>query len=91
MEYQTPEWTMDCQGKQDMDDDLVQLSMRFYPGSYQQNGWCSTVASIYVGDERVAEAEFEAPTEAEVKALTERWALQAVARTIQAVKSAFAS
>lgn len=91
MTYQTPPWTLDCQGKQDMDGDLVQLSTRFYPGEYQRNGWCSTIASIYVGDERVAEAEFEAPTESEVKVLTEAWAREAAGRIETAVKALFAS
>lgn len=89
-DYQTPEWTLDCQGKQDMDDVIVQLSTRFYPGRYQRNGWYSTIASIYLGSEQVAESQFEAPSEAEVKRLTERWAADAVGRVATAVRAAFA-
>lgn len=90
MEYTPPEWTLDCQGKQDMDGPIVELSTRFYPETYQRNRRCSTIASIYIGDERVAEAEFEADSETEVKRLTEEWAL-ATGRRIAAVVKAMLS
>lgn len=80
-----PSWTMDCQGKQDMDGDIVRLSVRYYPGNYREDGRPSTIASITVGIDDLMEAEFDAPTEAEVKALTEDWAKQQIARIKAAI------
>lgn len=91
MEYTTPEWTLDCHGKQDMDGPIVELSTRFYPENYQRNHKCSTIALILVADVEVARAEFEADTETEVKRLTEEWALATAQRIAAVVKAMLSS
>lgn len=74
-------WTDDCQGKRDFDGELVSLSTRYWPGSYSRDGQPSAKASIHLlgaDDEYVVlrAQEFSAPTEAEVKALVEKWAAE---------------
>jgi hypothetical protein len=74
MTMDMPEWTLDCNGKQDYDADIVRLSTRYWPGSYGQNGWPSAMASILLFDDTIAVVEFTAPTESGVKTLVETWA-----------------
>jgi hypothetical protein len=77
-------WTPDCQGKQDYDGRLLDISTRYWPSGYQRNGKPSAKAAIRLmfgepdengyGDSVAwREQGFEADTEAEVKALVEVW------------------
>lgn len=99
------EWTPDCQGKQDYDADLVQLSTRYWPrgGGFHildtgTRVWAgnearseikpSAHATIYLQDEKLAEANFEGATEAEVKAQVEAWAQQQFDQIASALRAA---
>lgn len=90
-------WTDDCQGKQDYDGRLLGISTRYWPGRYQTNGWPSAKASIVLhhgepdSDGHGATtpwrvAEFEAPTEAEVKAQVEAWVWERFNEVCQILK-----
>ena len=78
-------WENDCQRKQDYDGDLIRLSTRYYPWTYQKNWYCSAHSAIVFNhgepDEYgtwdynvLVEKTFEAPTEEEVKKMVEEWA-----------------
>jgi len=96
------EWTHDCQGKQDYDADLVQLSTRYWPrggGFWALNNGViedndarpeikpAATASILVQGEKWVSADFEGETEAEVKAQVEQWAAAQWARIAAALSN----
>ena len=80
-------WTDDCQGKKDFDGELVRLSTRYWPGSYQANGWPSAKAELHLvlpdamaregwqNWRTLVSAKFEAPTQEEVQRKVEEWAI----------------
>lgn len=103
-------WTLDCQGKQDLDGPILELSTRYWPrgggyhtsrvtaGEVQWEGnearphiLPSAHASIMFFEQTLAQAEFRAETEEEVKAMVERWAGDQVARITAAIKRAYRS
>lgn len=104
MELQA-EWTSDCQGKQDYDADLLRLSTRYYPRGggfsiltpdhkWQENDARPSIppgatATIYLQDEPLTSASFEAETESEVKAKVEEWAREQFAKVVNAMWAAF--
>lgn len=78
------QWTDDCQGKKNYDGPMLDISTRYWPGSYQANAHPSAHAAIVIriGDSSFPdepdyktwrEVEFDAPTEPEVRALVEEW------------------
>lgn len=82
-----PDWTLDCQGKQDWDGALVELSTRYWPGNYQLNGKVSTKCSILLAGETLVSKEFEADSELQVKAMTEAWARAQLDEIVQVLRS----
>lgn len=99
------EWTLDCQGKQDFDADLVRLSTRYYPrgggfsiitrdGRIEENEARPEIkplacTSIYYRDEQLARAEFEGETEGEVKLQVEAWASDQLHRIEKAIRALY--
>ena len=81
----TAKWTPDCNGKQDYDGRLLSISTRYWPAWKSSDNRPSANAAIHVdhgiphpeeefADYSVlAEAEFSADTETEVKAQVEEW------------------
>jgi hypothetical protein len=49
----------------------------------------SATGVVWLGEERIIEAEFDAETEAEVKSLAEAWAKEHLQRVVKAVKAEF--
>lgn len=91
-------WTDDCSGKKDYDGDLVSISTRYWPSSYQTNGLCSAHCSILLltrgshesGHARtLAQKEFEGPTFVQVAAQAEVWALEQANKVATAMLAAF--
>lgn len=76
----TPQWTQDCNGKEDYDADPVSLDVRYYPPWKDPAGKPSVLASVYLGGEKLIDAELLGESEAEVKALAEKWAADQYAR-----------
>jgi hypothetical protein len=78
------EWKNDCQGKKDFDGPILSVSTRYWPGP----GRPSATTSIYlnigppgadVDDIIWRQRDFEADTEAEVKAAVESWVSEMMA------------
>lgn len=84
-----PAWTLDCQGKQDWDGVLVELSTRYWPSNYQSNGKVSTNCSILLAGEPLVSKEFEADTESQVKAITEAWGRGRLDEIVQVLRCHF--
>jgi hypothetical protein len=49
----------------------------------------SVTGVVWLGEDRMIEAEFDAETEAEVKALADAWAKEQLQRVVKAVKAEF--
>lgn len=87
-------WTDDCQGKKDYDGELLTISTRYWPGPPRYGEMPSANSEIHlnIGPKRESggcydwrvwrEAEFQAPTEAEVKAQVEAWVTQQMADVV---------
>ena len=97
------DWTLDCQGKQDFDASVVRLSTRYWPRGggfsiFDGRQWHenesrpeikpSAKCSIMWRDDVLLEKEFEADTEAEVKAQVEAWARSVLEHLRAAVEAA---
>ena len=76
-------WTDDCQGKKDYDGDIVAVSTRYWPKSYQSNSKVSAKCNIILSDgfphhngeiECLVSAVFEGDSFPEVSAQVELWA-----------------
>ncbi len=74
------EWTLDCQGKQDYDGEIISISTRYWPSNYQSNKKVSAKCSLHLNFKDYPEyielvsQEFEGDTEAEVKFKVEQFA-----------------
>lgn len=77
-------WRHDCQGKQDYDGRIVEVSTRYWPPNYDRDGQHTAHSSILLGGVEVVDANFTAQTIAECKRLVEEW----VAGKIQSIEQA---
>jgi hypothetical protein len=85
----TAKWTPDCNGKQDFDGPLLTISTRYWPAWKSSDNRPSASAAIVVNHgiphpeeewadySTLAEADFAADTETEVKAQVEAWVREA--------------
>lgn len=72
--YGMPEsWTHDCQGKQDLDFEILSASCRYYPSNYRADRRPSAVLSVRFGGETIIETKIAGDTESEVKSESEAW------------------
>jgi hypothetical protein len=87
-------WTNDCQGKKDYDGDILSISTRYWPGSYQANRMVSALSQLVLrygesgasGDYVVlARAEFEAGTFETLAPQVEQWAQEQMDRAVAAL------
>lgn len=65
-------WVPDCGGKEDFDGEIIRLSSRYWPPRFGTRP--SGTATLLLQGEPCRTQEFEADTEAEVKAAVEAWA-----------------
>lgn len=80
-------WRHDCQGKQDYDGRLVEVSTRYWPPNYDAARRHTAHSSILLGGVAVVDEQFAGETIGECKRQVEQW----VARQIQTVETALAA
>jgi hypothetical protein len=89
-------WTNDCQGKKDYDGRLLDISTRYWPGNYRQDGRPSAKAAIHINhgepDETGnadyttwREADFTGDTEQDVKRQVEEWVAAQFAEVLRLI------
>jgi hypothetical protein len=89
-------WTDDCQGKKDYDGRLLDISTRYWPGSYRTDGRPSAAASILIrhgepGESGYSdyitwrEADFDGDTEQDVRGQVEAWVAEQFADVLRLI------
>lgn len=82
-------WRHDCQGKQDYDGRLVEVSTRYWPPNYDPHGQHTAHSSILLGGMAVTDSNFTAPTMAKCKRQVEQWVASQIKIVETAIISAF--
>ncbi len=77
-------WRHDCQGKQDYDGRVVEVSTRYWPPNYDSAGRHTAHSSILLGGVAVVDEQFAAADVGACKRLVEQW----VSAQIKAVEAA---
>lgn len=88
-------WTHDCQGKMDYDGNILSISTRYWPGSYQANGYVSAKSALVLWgadgeDVELSVREFEAEDFATLAPRVEEWAQGQMDRAVRALRAEFA-